>query len=99
MKGPWAFILAIFLALVIAIFSVANVNPVTFNYVFGQAKWPLILIILGSAFLGALFIGVIGAVRFYQLERQIKRLERERQGQSHSGETKTGNSDKRDSNE
>ena len=77
MKGQWSLIFALFVTLVIAIFSVVNVNTVTFNYVFGKTGWPLILIILGSVFMGALIVGLIGLVKVYQLQKQIKQLKRE----------------------
>jgi lipopolysaccharide assembly protein A len=77
MKGQWGLILSLFLALIIAILSVVNVNSVTFNYVFGETKWPLILIILGSVFMGALAVGLFGLVKVYHLRKQVKRLEKE----------------------
>ena len=76
MKGQWGLIFAIFLALIIAIFSVANVNTVTFNYVVGKTEWPLILIILGSVFMGAIVAGLLGAVKVYPLQKRVKRLEK-----------------------
>ncbi|MFC4618123.1 lipopolysaccharide assembly LapA domain-containing protein [Camelliibacillus cellulosilyticus] len=77
MKSQWALIVAIFFALVIAVFSVANVNAVTISYVFGEARWPLILVILGSFFIGGLVASTIGIIKVYQLKRVIRQLETE----------------------
>jgi lipopolysaccharide assembly protein A len=77
MKGQWGLLVAILFALIIALFSVFNVDPVTVNYLFGEARWPLILVILGSVLMGGLMVGSIGLVRVYRLQRTVKRLERE----------------------
>ncbi|MBS4207359.1 lipopolysaccharide assembly protein LapA domain-containing protein [Bacillus sp. FJAT-50079] len=73
MKGQWNLILALLIALIIAIFSVINVEPVTVNYLFGKAEWPLILVIIGSVLLGAILVGLISMMRIYQLHRTLKK--------------------------
>ncbi|MGD6840867.1 LapA family protein, partial [Bacillus thuringiensis] len=45
MKFQWTLLLGIFFALVVSVFAVINVDPVTVNYFFGEADWPLILVI------------------------------------------------------
>jgi lipopolysaccharide assembly protein A len=77
MKGQWGLLFAILFALIIALFSVFNVDPVTVNYLFGEARWSLILVILGSVLMGGLMVGSIGLVRVFRLQRTVKRLERE----------------------
>lgn len=84
MKFQWGLLLALIFALIIAIFSVINVNAVTVNYLFGHAEWPLILVILGSVLMGALIVGSIGMVRVFRLQRMVKRLEK----QLHQAENK-----------
>ncbi len=61
------------MVLIIAVFSVINVEPVTVNYLFGKADWPLILVIIGSVLLGALLAGLIGMMKIYQLQRTLKK--------------------------
>ena len=73
-KSQWGFILALIIALLIAIFSVINVEPVSVNYLFGKAEWPLILVILGSVLMGGLIVGSIGIVRVFQLQRTVRNL-------------------------
>ncbi|MFF2448868.1 lipopolysaccharide assembly LapA domain-containing protein [Neobacillus sp. NPDC058068] len=73
MKKQWNLIFALLLILIIAVFSVINVEPVTVNYLFGKAEWPLILVIIGSVLLGALLAGLIGMMKIYQLQRTLKK--------------------------
>jgi len=74
MKRQWGIILGIVFTLIIAIFSVINVDSVTVHYLFGHAKWPLILVILGSVLVGALIVGSFGLVKLYKLQRTVKHL-------------------------
>ncbi len=74
MKGQWGLILGLLAAIVIAIFAVINVDGVRVNYLFGTAEWPLILVILGSVFMGAVIAGALGMVRIYQLRSELRRL-------------------------
>lgn len=74
MKFQWTMLFGILFALIVAIFAVINVEPVTVNYLFGQAEWPLILVILGSVFMGGIIIGSVGLVRIYALQKTLKQL-------------------------
>ncbi|WP_257346256.1 LapA family protein [Pseudalkalibacillus decolorationis] len=77
MKREWSFIIVLLFAMIVAVFAVVNVEPVGVNYVFGTAQWPLVLVILGSAILGALTIGVAGSVRLLSMKRELRLLKRE----------------------
>ncbi|WP_449540209.1 LapA family protein [Ferdinandcohnia sp. Marseille-Q9671] len=77
MRFQWNLILGLIFALIVAIFAVVNVDPVRVNYLFGYADSPLILIILGSALLGGLIVGMFGILRQYKQQRHIKKLEKE----------------------
>ncbi|MFC7783145.1 MULTISPECIES: lipopolysaccharide assembly LapA domain-containing protein [unclassified Rossellomorea] len=77
MKFQWTLLLGIFFALVVSIFAVINVDPVTVNYFFGEADWPLILVILGSVFMGGIIIGSVGLFRLFVVQRKVKALEKE----------------------
>jgi lipopolysaccharide assembly protein A len=61
-------------ALLIATFAVINVGDVEINYLFGTANWPLVLVILGSAVIGGLSVGLFGLIKVIQLQRQVKKL-------------------------
>ncbi len=85
-------ILGLIFSLIIAIVAIANTEPVTVNYIFGQARIPLIILILGSAFAGALVMGLFSLFRSIRtaltfrhsrqekeaLQKQVKALEEEK---------------------
>ncbi len=77
MRFQWSLLFALIFAVVVAFFAVANVDEVPVNYVFGSAQWPLILIILGSALLGALVSGSVAIFRSFVLQRRVKQLEKD----------------------
>jgi uncharacterized integral membrane protein len=81
MKRQWNLLLALIVVLIIAIFSVINVETVTVNYLFGKAKWPLILVIISSVISGALLVGLMGMMKIYQLQRALKKLKCENRDQ------------------
>ncbi|WP_368505471.1 lipopolysaccharide assembly LapA domain-containing protein [Alkalihalophilus sp. As8PL] len=74
MRGQWNIILGLLVAIIIAIFAVINVDAVRVNYLFGVAEWPLILVILGSVFMGAIVAGALGMVKIYRLQAELKKL-------------------------
>jgi lipopolysaccharide assembly protein A len=77
MKFQWTLLLSFFFALIVAIFAVINVDLVTVNYLFGTAKWPLILVILGSVLMGGIIVGSVGLFRLFVAQRKVKSLTRE----------------------
>ncbi|MFE8703491.1 lipopolysaccharide assembly LapA domain-containing protein [Cytobacillus sp. FJAT-54145] len=77
MKFQWTLIFGIIFALLVAIFAVINVDPVTVNYMFGQGEWPLILVILSSVLMGGLIVGLVGLFRVFMLQRKVKSLQKE----------------------
>ncbi|WP_144511183.1 lipopolysaccharide assembly LapA domain-containing protein [Bacillus sp. FJAT-22090] len=77
MKFQWSLLFGLIFAVIIALFAVYNVDAVPVNYVFGTAEWPLILVILGSALLGALLSGTVAIYRSFVLSRKVKHLEKD----------------------
>jgi len=77
LKNQTALLLSLIFALIVSIFAVINVEPVEIDYLFGTANWPLVLVIIGSAIMGAITVMLLGAVRMVSLQRKIKKLERE----------------------
>ena len=77
MKTQWLILLALIFAVIIAAFAVVNVDAVPVNYIFGEAEFPLILVILASALLGFLLSGVVAIARTYSLQRKVKSLQKE----------------------
>ncbi|EGA89125.1 hypothetical protein GPDM_11655 [Planococcus donghaensis MPA1U2] len=77
MKLQWLLLIGLVFAVIIAVFAVVNVDEVPVNYVFGEAEWPLILVILASALLGFLLSSVLAIMRNYQMQRRVKALQKE----------------------
>jgi len=82
--GSFYLILGLIFSLIIAIFALANTETVTVSYIFGRSDLPLILLILGSAFTGALVMGLFSLYRsirsvfaFRQLRHGKENLEKE----------------------
>jgi lipopolysaccharide assembly protein A len=73
----WSLIVGLIFALIVAIFAVVNVGTVKVNYVFGYTEMPLILVIIGSALLGGVAVGMFGILRQYKLQWKARRLEKE----------------------
>ncbi|WP_233191074.1 lipopolysaccharide assembly LapA domain-containing protein [Sporosarcina sp. P20a] len=59
MKFQWTVLVGLLFAMLIAVFAVFNVESVPVNYFFGTEMIPLVLIILGSALLGAIISGFL----------------------------------------
>src|SRR4051794_3200071 len=77
MKFQWTWFFALLFAILIAVFSVANVEAVPVNYVFGKTEWPLVLVILGAALLGALVSGLFAAFRSFLTRKHRNELLKE----------------------
>jgi lipopolysaccharide assembly protein A len=80
MKIQWNLILGLIFALIVAIFAVINVDPVRVNYLFGEAEWPLILVIIGSVLMGGLIVGSVGLFRLFVVQRKLKAAQKENEG-------------------
>lgn len=74
MPVQWSLFLALVFALLVAIFSLSNVEEVPVNFLFMEARIPLIILILSSALAGATIVGLYGIFRQYRMQREIKRL-------------------------
>ncbi|WP_445490180.1 LapA family protein [Niallia sp. 03133] len=79
MKRQWSLLFGILFALIVAVFAVINVEPVTVNYLFGKSEWPLVLVILISVLLGGLMIGSTGIIKIYALQKKLKTAAKEKE--------------------
>ncbi|WP_312474987.1 lipopolysaccharide assembly protein LapA domain-containing protein [Neobacillus sp.] len=77
MRIQWNLILALIFTFIVAIFAVLNVSSVKINYLFGNSEIPIILIIIGSALLGGLVVGMFGTLRQFKLQMKVKKLEKD----------------------
>jgi putative membrane protein len=76
MKGQWSLILALVFALIVAMFSVLNVEEVKVRYFIGEAfvSIPLIIVIIASTLIGGLIVGAVGIVRVFSLQMENRQL-------------------------
>ena len=70
--GLLLIVLALLFSLMIAILAAANHQLVIVNYIFGEAKLPLIVLIIGAAAAGAVVTGLIGFYRSIRTALQIR---------------------------
>ncbi|MEK4386641.1 lipopolysaccharide assembly protein LapA domain-containing protein [Solibacillus sp. FSL W7-1464] len=77
MKIQWTLVVGLIFAIIIAVFATVNVDSVQVNYVFGEARWPLILVILGSVLIGFIISFCFSAFRMYGGKRQTKAVRKE----------------------
>ncbi|MDV6377192.1 lipopolysaccharide assembly protein LapA domain-containing protein [Sporosarcina sp. GW1-11] len=77
MKFQWTVLLSLVFAVIIAVFAVFNVESVPVNFLFSTEMIPLVLVILGSALLGALVSGLFAIYKSYSGSRRVKDLEKQ----------------------
>ena len=77
MKAQWTLVVGLVFAIIIAIFATVNVEKVPVDYVFGEAYWPLILVILGSVLIGLIISFCFSAFRILSSLRQTKAAKKE----------------------
>lgn len=76
LKEQWRLILGLIIAILIAIFAIVNVEEVPVSFIFGEASWPLILVILGSALLGVIISACFAGIKIYKMQKEIHQLEK-----------------------
>ncbi|MDN6640231.1 MAG: lipopolysaccharide assembly protein LapA domain-containing protein [Tetragenococcus sp.] len=77
MKNQWRIILGLVLTLIIVLFAVMNNMSVPINFGFSQLYAPLVIIIIGSAFLGAVIIALVATSTIWQQRKEIKSLKKQ----------------------
>lgn len=73
-------IITLIFAVFIAIFAVMNASPVSVNLIFTEIDISAALVILISAFIGAVIVYSIDAVHKFKLKKDLKDLHLEIQG-------------------
>ena len=68
-------ILALIFSLVIAIFALANNQPIEMNYLYGKAEISAIIVILGAAILGALTIFLLNIFKQIKTGLRLRSLQ------------------------
>ncbi len=70
-------ILALLFSMIIALFAIANNQPIEVNYLYGRAEVSAVIVILGAAILGALVIFLLNLFRQFRTGFQIRSLRQE----------------------
>ncbi|MGX7195225.1 LapA family protein [Enterococcus olivae] len=79
MKNQWRIILGLVLTLLIVIFAVMNTMTVNINFGFSEISAPLIVVVIGSAFIGAIIIVLVTTGTIWQQRREIKHLQKQKE--------------------
>ncbi|MFD2728854.1 LapA family protein [Enterococcus camelliae] len=74
MKNQWRIVLGLVLTLIIVIFASLNNQQVAINFGVTAIKAPLIIVIIGSAFIGAVVIALVATSSHMKQTKQIKEL-------------------------
>jgi putative membrane protein len=77
LKNQGRVIFGLVLVLIIVLFAVLNNQTVPVNFGFTKVSGPLILIILGSAILGALIGLLTSTTTMWKQKKQVKELEKQ----------------------
>lgn len=73
----WVLVIGLLFAIVVSIFATVNVKEVPINYVFGEARWPLVLVIFGSVFAGVVISLCFSLFRIFSSRHQVKSIQKE----------------------
>ncbi len=74
MKNQWRIILGLILTLVIVIFAILNNQQVAINFGFIAIQAPLIIVIIGAAFIGAVVIALVATSSYVKQNKELKTL-------------------------
>lgn len=77
MKNQWRVVIGLILVLIVVIFAVLNNQTVPVSFGFAKISGPLILIILGSAIVGALIGLLTSTTTLWKQKKQVKELKKE----------------------
>lgn len=77
MRKQWGLLFTLIFTLIVVLFSIANEERVSFSYIFGYVRIPLIFVIIGSVLIGAMIVGFPTYYKTYRQKHQIRRLERQ----------------------
>ncbi|MGX7351499.1 hypothetical protein RU97_GL000917 [Enterococcus canis] len=77
MKNQWRVIVGFILVIVVVLFAIFNNQQVPVSFGFTEIQGPLILIIIGSALIGALIAILTASTSLFRQKKTIKEQEKE----------------------
>lgn len=88
MKKQWKVFLGFILVLVIVIFALSNSQEVPVNFLIKKIYLSLVLVIIGSALIGALVVLLTSGATLFQQRKEIKQLKESIQSYEANNEQK-----------
>lgn len=93
MKKKLSLIGLLVIIILTVVLSLANQQVVKVNYIFGYFRMPLILVILGSVFLGLVIQYLLGMAKNMGLKSEIKSLKKQAREQAELEEGRLAQAD------
>ncbi|MGH1749719.1 lipopolysaccharide assembly protein LapA domain-containing protein [Enterococcus raffinosus] len=88
MKKQWKVLLGFILVLLIVIFALSNSQEVPVNFLIKKIYLSLVLVIIGSALIGALVVLLTSGATLFQQRKEIKQLKETIKGYETNNEQK-----------
>lgn len=88
MKKQWKVFLGFILVLLIVVFALSNSQEVPVNFLIRKIYLSLVLVIIGSALIGALVVLLTSGATMFQQRKEIKQLKEQIQSFETSNEQK-----------
>ncbi|GAA2904498.1 lipopolysaccharide assembly protein LapA domain-containing protein [Enterococcus pseudoavium] len=88
MKKQWKVFLGFILVLLIVIFALSNSQEIPVNFLIKKIYLSLVLVIIGSALIGALVVLLTSGASLFQQRKEIKKLKQTIQGYETDNEQK-----------
>ena len=88
MKKQWKVLLGFILVLLIVIFALSNSQKVPVNFLIKKIYLSLVLVIIGSALIGALVVLLTSGATLFQQRKEIKQLKETIKGYETNNEQK-----------
>lgn len=88
MKKQWKVFLGFILVLLIVIFALSNSQEVPVNFLIKKFYLSLVLVIIGSALIGALVVMLTSGATLFQQRKEIKQLKKTIQSYETNNEQK-----------
>lgn len=83
MKMQSGLVFGLIFAIIISVFAMVNMESVPVNYIFGEAMWPLVLIIFGATLIGAIISASFATMKTFSLQRQVTAANKQLEDQQH----------------
>lgn len=77
MKKQWSTVLIIALTLLVVIFAVMNVDPVSINFGFTLVSIPLVIVIIGTLLIGMTIVAIWSTTLVLKERRQQQKLQKQ----------------------